>query len=110
MAFLRSLFGFIIAAALAACAIFNRAPTEFTFSPTHDPLTVPLYLILLGGLLLGFILGAIAAWFAEGKNRREKRRLKKQVKALEKQLDDAQGTLAKSDPAGDMFPSITAKK
>lgn len=110
MSFIRSFLGLIIAIALAAFAIFNRDPIQFTYSPAHDPLTMPLYIILLGGLLGGFIMGAIAAWMSEGKNRREKRKLKKQVKTLEKQLDETQRALSKTDPAGDMFPSITAQK
>ena len=110
MAFIRSLLGFIIAALLAALAVFNRGAIDFHYSPTHDPINMPLYAVLLGGLLIGFILGAIIAWIGEGKNRKEKRSIKKQLKAIEKQLASAQKTISKADPAVDMFPEITAKK
>jgi len=110
MAFIRSILGFIIAAILAALAIFNRDIIDFTFSPAHPPISIPLYAVLLGGLLIGFILGAILAWISEGKHRREKRAIKKQLKALEKQLKGAQKTISQADPAADMFPEITTKK
>lgn len=111
MAFLRWIAGFLIAIAIAGWAAFNRTPVEMIWSPVHDPVSMPLYLVGLAALAAGFIFGGAVVWINSAPLRREKRRQGKEIRILEKEI----GTLKKeksgeSPPAADMFPILPYKK
>ncbi|MGH1397987.1 MAG: lipopolysaccharide assembly protein LapA domain-containing protein [Alphaproteobacteria bacterium] len=109
MGFIKTILGFILAIAITAFAVQNRAPINIQFSPLHDPFPLPLYAIALGGLLLGFILGGTLVWLNDGKIRHEKRRQKKQIKTLEKDLATLKSPKPQTAPASDLFPALPKK-
>lgn len=107
MTLLRSLIGFVIALAAAAFAIANRQSVDVVYSPIHDPITLPLYLIVLGLTALGFILGGIFVWISMGTLRKTKRQQKKLIKTLEKELKAVNENDAISiSPSSEFFPVL----
>lgn len=110
MAFIRWIAGFVIAIAIAGWAVFNRAPVEVAWSPFHDPVSVPLYLVALTALAAGFIFGGAVVWINSAPLRREKRRQNKELRTLEKEI----GVLKKEQadvapPVSDLFPVLSFK-
>jgi len=110
MALIRSAIALVIALALAGLIALNRSDINLIFSPLHDPISLPLYAVILMALAGGLAIGALLVWFIQGKHRRTMRKQKKQIKSLESQLDSTQNTLALHDPASELFPSIPRKK
>ncbi len=107
MAFFRTIFGFIIAILLIGFAIANRQETALIYSPIHEPLNVPLYLISLIFLAIGFILGGLIVWMNNAPTRKVKRQQRKTIKALEKELSTAQNKTESADtPASEFFPAL----
>ena len=107
MSLVRAIFGFILAIALTAFAISNRQGVELIYSPIHEPLEVPLYLIALLFMATGFMLGAIATWFNGGKTRKIKRQQRKTIKALEKELSSlSKGKDEAAAPPSEFFPAL----
>lgn len=88
---------FIVAAVLFALA--HRQSVDFHWSPFHDPVTVPLYLLTLGLTAGGFVLGAVATWIGTGGLRRDNRQQKKTVRMLEKELVEANERIIKMQDA-----------
>ena len=111
MAFFRTIFGFIIAVLLIGFAVSNRQATTLIYSPIHDPLEVPLYLIALIFLATGFILGGLIVWTNSAPTRKVKRQQRKTIKALEKELGTLQ-TKSSNDrkPDSEFFPALPAKE
>jgi len=70
-------------------ALANPAPTEITWSPFHEPTTLPLYFVVVTFLCLGFLIGAIIAWIGMLPSWKEKRALKKENTQLTKDLNKA---------------------
>ncbi len=93
MRFIQSLVGIIFAIVLAVFCTSNMNDVKITYSPIHDPVTLPVYAVALGGVLLGFLVGAFMMWVnATAKSfvkRREIKSLKKELKSTQKTLDNA---------------------
>lgn len=108
MDLIRNIIGFTIAIALIAFAVSNRQDTTLIYSPVHDALTVPLYLITLLFLGLGFVLGAFMVWVNGGSVRKSRRHQKKQIKALEKELEGIKSAPKQNTdaPAQELFPAL----
>ena len=107
MSLVRTLFSFILAIALTAFAVSNRQSAPLIYSPIHEPLDVPLYLIALLFMAGGFVLGAVAAWMNGGKTRKIKRQQRKTIKALEKELGALSKDKDKADaPPSEFFPAL----
>lgn len=87
MAILRFLIGLIITITIALFAVLNRGEASFTWSPVHDSITLPIYIIILGSMAAGFIFGGAIVWLNAGKLRKEKRKQKKNIKMLEKEVE-----------------------
>ena len=105
IAFFRWIAGFIIIVLFAGFAAFNRQDVTLYYSPVHDPLNWPLYVLVLGFAAMGFIIGAMVVWMSDGKLRREKRLQKKQIKTLETELKKTQIIMdAKEKPETALFP------
>lgn len=68
-------------------AVANRAPVAVQWSPVHDPVELPAFLLALMGLAAGFILGSLLVWLNAAASRKEARQMKKTVKKLEKVLE-----------------------
>ncbi|MCB1720971.1 MAG: LapA family protein [Alphaproteobacteria bacterium] len=108
MGFIRAIFGFIIAIALVAFAVSNRQNIALNYSPVHDPLEIPLYLLTLLFMALGFIFGALIMWLNTAPTRRRSRQQRKTIKALEKELANAQNkkTSPANVPPSELFPTL----
>lgn len=86
MSLIRFLLGFCIAVVLASFAVFNRHTAAFFWSPSHLPIEVPLYLIVLTFTAFGFVLGVLTLWINMARNRHIQRKQRKQIRTLEKEL------------------------
>lgn len=105
MAFFRWIAGFVMAVLVSAFAVMNREDVSFVWSPVHDPVQVPMYLVVLGALVAGFLFGGFVVWVSGSKVRREKRLQKKEIKNLEKhivKLENIRKDPA-TPPAGEIF-------
>lgn len=107
MGFIKTIFGFVLAAFLVAFAVSNRQDTTLIYSPVHDPLNVPLYLLALLFMATGFVLGGTVVWLNGSKTRRLKRQQRKTIKELEKELEKIETTDPKIvQPASEFFPAL----
>ncbi|MCC7305334.1 MAG: LapA family protein [Alphaproteobacteria bacterium] len=80
--------GFVLAVLIAAFAVANRQTVPVTWSPLHEALPLPVYVLVLVSLAAGFICGGIIMWLSESPLRRERRAQKKQIKTLERRLEE----------------------
>lgn len=107
MTLFRTLFGFIIAVSLTAFAVFNRQSIELFYSPVHDSVELPLYLIALSFMACGFVIGSIMAWLSGGKTRKTKRQQRKTIKSLEKELKNLNTPAPQAaQPPSELFPAL----
>ena len=97
MKYIKYLFLAAIALALVLLALANRDPVTLTVLP-HDlaewvnwnvSITLPLFIVLLGGIVAGLLIGFVWEWFREHKqraeakaNRKERDQLAREVPAL----------------------------
>jgi len=95
--YIKYLFLAAIALALVLLALANRDPVTLTVLP-HDlaewvnwnvSITLPLFIVLLGGIVAGLLIGFVWEWFREHKqraeakaNRKERDQLAREVQAL----------------------------
>jgi putative membrane protein len=88
-----SILRWIVALPLAVLAVLfalaHRQDVAFTYSPFHEPVTLPLYALALGLLGAGIVMGAVATWIGMHRVRKERRAAQKSVKRLEQELIDA---------------------
>lgn len=106
MRLLHNILGALFALLLVAFAVFNRQNVAFVYSPFHDPLELPLYLIALGLMGIGFIAGGAAVWLNMAGLRRARRQQRKTIKALEKELETA--NTAPQSPSLPVLPQLAA--
>ena len=112
MGFLRWLIGFIITLCIAAIAVLNvEASAPFFWSPIHEAVTLPVYIIALGAMAFGFVFGGVVVWFNGAGVRKTKRKQSKEIKLLEKEVTRLKEDkfVPSSAPASEMFPAIAAK-
>lgn len=86
MAPIRSLISIIFALLLVLFIILNRQEAPIVYNPFDETITVPVYLIILGGVIFGFFWGALSVFFSHHKIRKERSQLKKKARELEKDL------------------------
>lgn len=94
MRYLRYLFLTVVGVVLVTVALANRqpvtirlAPDEFSgFLPFTDEITVPLFLIILGGIIVGLLIGFVWEYFREYKLRSEANKRKRQMNRLEREV------------------------
>ncbi len=111
MALIRTFIGFLIAITLIAFAVTNRQTTTLVYSPLHEPLELPLYMVTLLFMAVGFFLGVMVLWINSGKTRSVKRQQRKTIKELEKELESVkESTEQASEPASDFFPALPKAK
>lgn len=87
IAFLRFLLLLGVVTGALLFAVAHRTPVDFIFSPFHEPITLPLYILGLGLLAGGFIMGMLAAWLGMYSVRRALRQNQKALKSLQKEHD-----------------------
>ncbi len=86
---LRWIVGFAFAVLAISFAVTNRHTVSVHWSPFHNALEWPLYLVVLTLMGLGFLLGGAVVWINTIPVRRFGRQMKKRVQALEKELEAA---------------------
>ena len=88
-----SIIRWIISLPLIVGAIFFALEhpdiVSITWSPTQEPIELPLYFVVLIAIGTGFLLGAAITWLSMGNLRKERRQQKKLIKRLEKDIHDA---------------------
>lgn len=99
IAFFRTVLGLIITIPVAVFCGLNVQNVDITYSPFHDKIVVPLYVVVLGFTLLGCLFGAFSAWLNGFSLRKERRVFAKRVKSLEKELGHLQEQSADVDTA-----------
>lgn len=111
MALIRTFIGFLIAISLIAFAITNRQTTTLVYSPLHEPLELPVYMITLLFMGAGFFLGIMMLWINTGRTRKIKREQRQAIKNLEKELESLKGKDTDShDPPSEFFPALPKAK
>jgi uncharacterized integral membrane protein len=90
MSFIRWILSLIIAVAAVLFALGNRDDIPFTWSPLHDPVTLPVFVPVLIALLGGFIAGGFVVWVNAAPVRADRRRQRKQIAKLEEELRDSE--------------------
>ena len=108
LSLLQSVLGFALAIFLVSFALAHRAPVEVFYSPVHDPLSLPLYALVLGFTAFGFVLGGVIVWIGGAKVRKEKRVQKKQIKQLEKEVAGLRKTQGDDIrvPVSELLPAL----
>ena len=97
MAVIRWIFALPIIVICVYMALSNRESIDFIYSPLNEPISIPLYYLLLLALAIGFVLGAILTWINGGKTRKERREQKKTIKSMQKELDSLHKKAIKAD-------------
>ena len=87
MPLIRFLFFIIIATLAAYFAVLNRENVYVIWSPVHDAIDIPVFLIALIAIFSGFIIGALYSWLGNSNLRKNYRSQKKQIKTLEKEIE-----------------------
>lgn len=77
-----------LSALILLWAVLNSDFVSFQFLPVVDPLTIPVFILLLAAIGGGFIWGVFAVWLLDGKSRQEKRDIRKKLQRLEKQMSE----------------------
>ena len=110
MKYIKYLFLAAIALALVLLALANRDPVTLTVLP-HDlaewvnwnvSITLPLFIVLLGGIVAGLLIGFVWEWFREHKHRADASRKTAEVNRLQRELKKAKG------PKGDGGDDVLA--
>ncbi len=91
-----------LAVVVVVFAIHNRAPVSIDLWPAYRPVSVPLYLVVLGAVVLGFLAGALVQWVAGGKRRQQARRSNRRLTELEREA-----AATGSDAAHPLTPAET---
>lgn len=111
MALIRTFIGFLIAVTLIAFAVTNRQSTTLIYSPFHEPLELPLYMVTLIFMAAGFFLGVMMLWINMGKSRKVKREQRQTIKQLEKELETQKAKDPEAaEPPSEFFPALPKSK
>lgn len=110
MGFIRIVVAFIITVLTLGFAVMNRQDVTLVWSPFHEHLTLPLFIVALATAATGFLFGACLIWLNGGRGRREKRKQKREIKSLQKELESLKSEKIPQaqTPALELFPeSVT---
>lgn len=109
MRFLSSLLAVVLTPALILFAVFNLEHASLTWSPIHQPVDLPLYLIVLVPLAAGFVLGLFMGWLAGSRTRGRSRAQRREIKKLEKELATYKPDEGASKPLDEFYPALPKK-
>jgi len=87
-------------------AVVNRSAVTVSLWPVAEPVTLPLFVVVVAALYVGFIIGAVIAWWAGRHGRARARQRLERIRALQQELDRLQ-RLAQATEAG-ATPSAAA--
>jgi uncharacterized integral membrane protein len=88
-AILKFLITIFFVAVLLWLAFANRESVSVTWSPLHDPASIPVAAIILVAIVAGFIWGSLIVWLNSAPLRRDRRMKAKDINRLEKELNQA---------------------
>ncbi|MGG7643393.1 LapA family protein [Rhodovulum sp. YNF3179] len=94
MRYLRLAFLAVVGILLLTVALANRHPVTLrllpeemaAFLPFGTSVTMPLFLVVLGGVLAGLVIGFVWEWFREHKHRSEAARERRHARELEREV------------------------
>lgn len=70
----------------------NPQTTVFNWNPAAEPLTIPVYLIIIATFAFGYLIGALYLWFSQLPKQLEHKKTRKQqektIKKLEQELEN----------------------
>lgn len=89
----------VVVVAVAFC-VANTKTAAIVWSPLHEAVEVPLYVIGLGALTLGFVWGVLLMGLQALRLRLEARRQRKTIQRLEKQLANSTSAPASASHTG----------
>lgn len=99
MRYIKYLFLSAVALALVLLALANREPVTLTVLP-HDlaewvnwnfVITLPLFLILVGGVVSGLLIGFVWEWFREHRQRADAKAQRKERDQLAREVESLRG-------------------
>jgi uncharacterized integral membrane protein len=109
--FMRGLIFWPLLVVSVALALANRAPAQLSFDPfnAENPafaVTLPLFVIVMGGVLLGIVLGGLSAWADQAQWRRRAQVYQRKAAQLEAQLNAAPAPA----PASGGLPTVMPER
>lgn len=90
---------FFLSILLTWC-LLNRAAVPFDWSPFHDPVTIPLLLVILISTLFGFLWGATIVWLNSLPEKSEHKKLQRTLDKLTKKLESSEETKITENSSG----------
>lgn len=104
MRYIKYLFLAAIALALVLLALANRDPVTLTVLPTglaewvnwNFVITLPLFIVLLGGIIAGLLIGFVWEWFREHRQRAEAKAQRKERDRLAREVETLRGDTSQS--------------
>ena len=104
MRYIKYLFLAAIALALVLLALANRDPVTLTVLPTglaewvnwNFVITLPLFIVLLGGIIAGLLIGFVWEWFREHRQRAEAKAQRKERDRLAREVETLRGETSQS--------------
>jgi len=102
--YIKYLFLAAIALALVLLALANRDPVTLTVLPTglaewvnwNFIITLPLFIVLLGGIVAGLLIGFVWEWFREHRQRAEAKAQRKERDRLAREVETLRGDSSQS--------------
>lgn len=99
MRFIKYLFLAIVALALVLLALANREPVTLTVLPHNLAewvnwnfiITLPLFLVILGGIVAGLLIGFVWEWFREHRQRAEAKAQRRERDRLAREVQKLRG-------------------
>ena len=104
MRYIKYLFLAAIALALVLLALANRDPVTLTVLPTglaewvnwNFIITLPLFIVLLGGIVAGLLIGFVWEWFREHRQRADAKAQRKERDRLAREVETLRGDSGQS--------------
>ncbi len=104
MRYIKYLFLAAIALALVLLALANRDPVTLTVLPGglaewvnwNFVITLPLFVVLLGGIVAGLLIGFVWEWFREHRQRADAKAQRKERDRLAREVEDLRGDASQS--------------
>ncbi|MAX75036.1 MAG: DUF1049 domain-containing protein [Nioella sp.] len=99
MRFIKYLFLVVVALVLVLLALANREPVTLTVLPDNLAewvnwnfiVTLPLFLVILGGIVAGLLIGFVWEWFREHRQRAEAKAQRKERDRLAREVAQLRG-------------------
>lgn len=104
MKLVRSFISLVVAALAILFALGNRNAVSVTYSPIHDPVTMPVFVLALSAVVIGFVAGGIIVWLNEASIRADRRQQRKIIRVLEEKLvEEDDGRKNNAGPIAGLF-------